>query len=81
MCDFHDICHKKQTPKMNCRTCLHSTPEKDGTWSCAIGEFKQDGCEKHLYLPDMLDGKIKDVDTRAVVYEDGRINYEGGLVE
>jgi hypothetical protein len=81
MCDFSDICHSKAIPKMNCRTCLHSTPEKSGGWSCAIGEYKETGCEKHLYLPDMLSGKIKDVDTGAVVYEDGRINFEGGRVE
>jgi hypothetical protein len=36
MCDGWDICHgAKLSREVNCRTCAHSTPEPDSTWSCA----------------------------------------------
>lgn len=81
MCDMRDICHQKTVPETNCRTCLHSTPERDGGWSCAIGEWKETGCEKHLYLPDMLSGKAVSASEEKVCYEDGRVNHCGGRVE
>jgi hypothetical protein len=62
LCDFHALCHGDARPLVNCRTCLHSTPEMDGDarWSCArhgkdLSEAEQRaGCEQHLYLPDLL---------------------------
>lgn len=86
-CDYHDICHSKEIPAMNCRTCLHSTPEVGGNWSCTkhdidIGEnFEHVGCDKHLYLPDMLGSKAVEAVEGSVIYADGRVNFEGGLVK
>ncbi len=85
-CDFYDICHEKAKPLLNCRTCLHSTPERDGKWSCAklgepIGKEMMCGGEMHLYLPDMLGSKPVEAIEGGVVYADGRVNYEGGVVE
>lgn len=69
-CDFHAVCHSGKAPKVNCRTCAHSTPELDGNarWSCAmheIAELKVDeqriGCEHHRYIPQLL-GFAKPVD-------------------
>ena len=86
-CDYYAICHtKEELPQLNCRTCLHSTPETAGGWSCAklnepIGSVMACGGEMHLYLPDMLGGKAVDFEDGMVKYEDGRINYEGGRVE
>lgn len=34
MCDFSDVCHGKQPPLVNCRTCAHSTPADNGEWLC-----------------------------------------------
>lgn len=34
-CDFHSICHGKETPAINCRTCAHAGVGEDGTWTCA----------------------------------------------
>lgn len=33
-CTFHGVCHKDDIPDINCRTCAHSSPIKDGSWSC-----------------------------------------------
>ncbi len=85
-CDYYSICHEKAKPQLNCRTCLHSTTEREGNWSCAklgepIGKEMMCGGEMHLYLPDMLGSKPVEAVEGGVVYADGRVNYEGGLVE
>lgn len=38
MCDYRGVCFKSDTPEINCRTCEHAKPEKDGTWSCSVGK-------------------------------------------
>jgi hypothetical protein len=56
-CDFHSVCHGTEAPAVNCRTCAHSTPERDGTWSCAgtgnaLNVQEQNaGCIEHRYIP------------------------------
>lgn len=32
--DFRDICHRGEKPDKNCRTCRHSIPTNDATWTC-----------------------------------------------
>lgn len=62
MCDHKDVCHGNRVPALNCRTCVHSTPERDGDgrWSCAKhkADIPQDvqriGCDDHLPLPFLL---------------------------
>jgi hypothetical protein len=34
-CDHRPVCHLKQEPALNCRTCRFSEPGKAGTWHCA----------------------------------------------
>lgn len=34
-CDHKGVCHLKQTPEVNCRTCQYSAPHEDGTWRCS----------------------------------------------
>ena len=65
-CSHSHICHGMQVPPPSCRTCVHSTPERegDGRWSCAIHpegaassipvEFQRTGCGAHLPLPFLL---------------------------
>jgi hypothetical protein len=59
-CDHYQTCHQTRAPAVNCRTCAHSTPEKDGTWSCAgtgddLPVAKQKaGCIEHRYIPKTL---------------------------
>jgi len=37
-CDVKDYCHSGKTPEKNCRTCVHSKPEQDGSWRCGHGK-------------------------------------------
>lgn len=63
-CDKSDFCHGLSPyPAVNCRTCLHSTPEREGEmrWSCAAWkadeiplENQRTGCERHAFLPPLL---------------------------
>jgi hypothetical protein len=60
MCEFRGLCHSTTAPLVNCRTCAHSTPEEDGTWSCAREELEvasspKAGCSEHRYIPILLD--------------------------
>lgn len=34
-CDAKTVCWGDQAPKQNCRTCVYSAPEDNGTWSCS----------------------------------------------
>lgn len=80
MCDFADICHAEKPPEANCRTCMHSTPELDGTggrWSCAKWqadiplEAQRVGCDGHRYIPMFFERHSKPLgmDGDDVVYE------------
>lgn len=61
-CSAHDQCHgSKLTKQVNCRTCCHSTPEQDGTWSCAHWDMtipdldaQLAGCDNHILHPDLV---------------------------
>lgn len=52
-CDYKAICHLGDIPAMNCRTCLFSTPQENGTWLCKkhghiLSKKEQlDGCNDH----------------------------------
>lgn len=62
MCTFSGVCHGHQVPAVSCRSCVHSTPEREGNgrWSCAKHgpdipvEFQRKGCSDHLPLPFLL---------------------------
>lgn len=66
-CSAKDICHgSKLTKNVNCRTCAHSTAERDGTWSCAhwdstIPDFDAQlaGCSAHILHPDLTPWDFK----------------------
>lgn len=84
-CDYHEICHTKKLPEVNCRTCLHSTPKPDGSWICekhkrvlSVEEQKA-GCENHLFITTFI-GKAVDSGHGYVEYDDGTKNLEGGAV-
>ncbi|KKN71062.1 hypothetical protein LCGC14_0424790 [marine sediment metagenome] len=61
-CPAKDQCHGDQVADVNCRTCVHATPELDGKarWTCArydcdIPEDNQrKGCENHLHIPELI---------------------------
>lgn len=60
-CPHKDVCHGKDLPNFNCRTCRHSSPGKDAEWSCGMHEkaltFEDQlkSCGDHQYIPAMVD--------------------------
>lgn len=59
-CDYHATCHGTQAPQVTCRSCLHSTPQLDGKWTCSqhkkaltIDEQWR-ACGDHRYIPAVL---------------------------
>lgn len=61
-CDVKKVCHGKELPEINCRTCAHWSPKRDGGYNCAHGndecvntkEQSFLGCERHVYDPTLL---------------------------
>lgn len=50
-CDFYDICHHGHSMEPNCRTCIMSSPTREGGWRCGRfnatipPDFAQAGCK------------------------------------
>ncbi len=67
-CKHHAICHEGAWPRTNCRTCIYSSPEQGGTWSCArfnkpLSLAEQgEGCPAFLTLPCLVPGVQIDAD-------------------
>jgi hypothetical protein len=62
-CPFNAACHQGKGFKKSCRSCVHSTPEREGNarWSCAFYkepeiplEVQRVGCQAHLPLPFLV---------------------------
>lgn len=66
-CRYRAVCQRGHVPEVNCRTCAHSTPEPDGTWSCAIGNGMQT-CSEHVFRPDMMPWEVHDAGQGWVEY-------------
>jgi hypothetical protein len=90
-CPARTVCHEGVFAERNCRTCLHATAIVDGVagvWHCSrwdkalTPEEQQQGCGKHLYIPDLVPGEQVDSDPLAetVSYQlnDGRVFLDGG---
>lgn len=62
VCPAHAVCHAGALPAVNCRTCVHATPEMNGDarWSCAFHKRdltvaeQQAGCDQHRYIPALV---------------------------
>ena len=73
-CSHKELCHGSDMPRSNCRTCLHSTPEDDGSWSCARWgktlsyNEQQNGCPAHLFIPELIKGEQIDAGYDWVKY-------------
>lgn len=95
LCDQHAICHRKQFPEINCRTCIHATPELDGNgrWSCALVlnstipvEAQRTGCPMHIFIPPLVPNAkpiVADPDSRWIEYRErgtGRVFRNGSGV-
>ena len=66
-CAAHSLCHKNDVSeiKINCRTCLHFTANRDGTSSCNKWndvipvEYQHNGCPNHLINPYLVPYQFK----------------------
>ena len=81
-CEFAAICHRDKLPETNCRTCAHSTAERDGTWSCAARGISLDiatqqlGCDQHVFNPALINMEVHDAGEGWVEY----VNSDGEIV-
>ena len=71
-CHFHAQCHGTAAPDVNCRTCAHSTPERDGTWTCERHNLRSvpfekqlEGCQSHRHFPHLLASWAEVVDANT----------------
>lgn len=90
LCAGHEFCHGTRTTKqVNCRTCAHSTAERDGRWTCGLWQTdipdvaaQRAGCEAHVLHPDLVPWVlVPSEDGRTATYLiDGTayVNGEGG---
>lgn len=87
-CKFYDICHvSRLTKAINCRTCAHSTPKSDGTWTCELFhedipvDWQTQGCKCHVLHPDLTPWELETdlgVGTSAAYrMEDGQLIING----
>jgi hypothetical protein len=58
-CIHKQVCFKFEAPKVNCRTCRFSKPERNGTWSCANNRIEVDvqpkiGCPLYQVIPELV---------------------------
>lgn len=66
LCAAHDFCHVSHlADEVNCRTCAHVTPTKEGTWICAHGtpyeltvDEQRVGCDCHTAHPDLVPWRL-----------------------
>lgn len=62
-CPAAALCHRGEGVQINCRTCVHATPELDGDgrWSCALAggadipaDVQPKGCPGHRLIPALV---------------------------
>ena len=60
----------KKPPEVNCRTCAHASPERDGVgkWSCAKGKTFGTVCDGHLFNPYAMPLEVHDASPDWVEY-------------
>ncbi len=70
-CRARGVCHEGAFPRLNCRTCLFSSPQDGPRWRCekharplTYGDM-QAGCADHLLIPDLVPGEQIDADPDA----------------
>lgn len=69
-CKAKPLCVGESFARVNCRTCLHSTPllHGDAAWTCArwakplLADEQRAACPSHLFIPGLVPGEQVDVD-------------------
>lgn len=90
-CAHNPVCHGGQMARMNCRTCLYSTPTESGTWVCEKKKTILDvatqrtGCSDHLWIPSLVPYEQIDATDDSVIYRningEKLVNLPGGKLE
>jgi len=87
-CDRAGICHGKEVPLINCRTCVYSKAMPDGTWACKkfgyplMKAAQEKGCDKHIFNPhlmqsvDLISSNLEE-NYLELKLKDGRIIKQG----
>jgi hypothetical protein len=77
-CPAKHICHGgKPTKQINCRTCAHSEPKPNGTWTCnrhhadnIPEDFQHKGCDDHILHRDVVPWtRMEGDDNNVVTFE------------
>jgi len=87
-CDSRSVCQQGAFARINCRTCLHSSPCQTGGWECEKFSKKltidaqKKGCTAHLFHPALVPGKQVDVNEvdgwiEYVLTKDGSVWRDG----
>lgn len=92
-CSYIGLCHYKEVPLINCRTCSSSTAvlNEAQPWTCELNKPEingnQQGCEFHSIHPDLLDNHAAPVNanpkTGVIEFyrKDGGGNFKNGKGE
>ena len=84
-CDYQSICHEKERPEVNCRTCAYSTPMEKAEWNCElhespIGEKDQrQGCKQHIFNPCFIDAEIINHGSGFIEYQTDKGTFINGV--
>jgi len=89
-CDHKTICHEKKVAAVNCRTCIHATPELDGNarWSCRkhgkdlTTTEQAAACPSHRFIPALVpfaEAIMADSQGNTITYQtaQGKIFHNG----
>jgi len=85
-CAMWHICHGARVAEVNCRTCVHSTPMRNGTWHCArhdktlTTKEQRAGCDRHLMRPSLVPyAEAVDAGEDWIEYGTGFSNHADGV--
>lgn len=76
-CQFYELCHGKQMPATNCRTCIDAHPTNYG-FSCRMhkigfinADLSRTGCDKRIANPEMVNAQVIEADDadRRIVFQ------------
>jgi hypothetical protein len=74
-CAYRELCWGKSVPAVSCRSCIASTPDEGGSWSCAKDskglsvEEQLIGCGDHILSPSAVNASIACVTKTSITYQ------------
>lgn len=83
-CDFKKLCHFKDIPDINCRTCAYASIGPAGTWICDRGNASiatQEGCPEHVFDPRFFIDSDPPVQVLGADFERNEIHVFDGVTK